>query len=284
MNFLALDFETANARRDSICEVGLAVVAGGRVVDVQSWRVRPEPNTFDWRHTRIHGIDARAVAAAPTFAEWWAGAGGQFEGANLVAHNASFDLSVLRHGLKQGQLSLPRLRYVCSVQVARRAWPGRASYSLGKLAPWLGIALQHHAAGSDAAAPAHLILRAAQAHHVADFDALATAFSVRLGQMRPDPPAFAGPAATTDGPPLFAGQTVVFTGYLRALGRAEARRRVVQAGGRCEEWVTAQTHLLVVGARASLSSDTKVAQAHRLRAAGADVQLLTEPEFLALLS
>ena len=36
MTVLALDFETANERRDSACAVGLAWIAGGRVVRRES--------------------------------------------------------------------------------------------------------------------------------------------------------------------------------------------------------------------------------------------------------
>ncbi|MGB3618171.1 MAG: exonuclease domain-containing protein [Catalinimonas sp.] len=298
MNFLALDFETASARRDSICEVGIAHVANGEVVETRAWHVRPEPNYFAWQNTRIHGIDAAMVADAPTFGELWREIGPRFDGCTLIAHNASFDLSVLRHGLQGYGQPFPTLRYACTVQLARRAWPGQPSYSLGKIAPWLGIDLQHHSAASDARAAALLVLRAAEAHGAESFDALAAHFSLYTGRLFADgwvPPGNATPRRkstelpTTDSAPgaadpshPFYRRQVVFTGRARDLSRAEVQRRVRAVGGWCGERVTFDTHFLVMlGPSRPGRESAKARAAARYRAAGANIQVLSEGEFMA---
>lgn len=183
MNFVALDFETANHRRDSVCEMGIAVVIDGMVSESKSWLVRPRNNWFHPMNTRIHGIDAQRVADEPEFDHVWAEALPYFEHANLVAHNASFDMGVLRQVLVQYDLSPPTVTYSCSLAVARRAWRGLPSYGLKALAKHFGIPLNHHSAEPDAIASAQIMLRAMQEHQVTQFVELADVFGLHLGKL-----------------------------------------------------------------------------------------------------
>lgn len=41
INFIAIDFETANSKRTSICEVSICVVYNGEVAENCSWIVCP---------------------------------------------------------------------------------------------------------------------------------------------------------------------------------------------------------------------------------------------------
>lgn len=183
MNFVALDFETANHRRDSVCEMGIAVVEDGRITETRSWRIRPKHNWFHHGNIRVHGITAEDVAHQPEFDVTWQEAKLYFEHANIVAHNASFDLSCLRHVLTQYDLAFPSLSYACSLQVARRAWQGFRSYGLSALSQRFNIDLNHHAAESDAIACAHILLRACQEHTVADFPEIGPVFNLRMGRL-----------------------------------------------------------------------------------------------------
>ena len=56
MNFIAIDFETANSNRNSPCEIGIVKVELLRS-DKKSFLIRPKENYFDWMNTEIHGID-----------------------------------------------------------------------------------------------------------------------------------------------------------------------------------------------------------------------------------
>lgn len=71
---------------------------------------------------------------------------------------------------------------------------------------------------------------------------------------------------------FFAGQTVVFTGTLESLGRAEAKQIVEDQGGKVASSVSAKTNFLVVGG----SPGSKAKKAEEL-----GVSVLLEPEFLA---
>jgi DNA polymerase III subunit epsilon len=60
LEFVALDVETANTSRDSICQIGFAVVRQGLVVAHRSVLVDPE-QPFDNRTQRIHGLTSLAA-------------------------------------------------------------------------------------------------------------------------------------------------------------------------------------------------------------------------------
>jgi DNA polymerase-3 subunit epsilon len=156
--FVALDFETANRRRDSACAVGAVRVERGVVVERYQSLIRPPTRHFEF--TWLHGISWRDVANAPGFRAVWYELRALCEGVDfLAAHNASFDAGVLdaccdQHGL-------PRFdhRYECTVALARRVWNIHPT-KLDCVAGALGIPLRHHEAMSDAQACADIVLRA----------------------------------------------------------------------------------------------------------------------------
>ena len=131
MNFVAIDFETANRFWSSACEIGLVVVEDGRVVDTYRRLIRPTPNTFDSGNIRIHNITPAMVAAEPTFAELYDELLPYLADQHLVAHNASFDMGVLRASARLYGLPEPSLTYSCTVQLARKVWPDAPRYGLG---------------------------------------------------------------------------------------------------------------------------------------------------------
>lgn len=71
LDFIAIDFETANSRRGSPCAVGLVRVRDGRIVDEQRWLIRPprEVDFFDSFNIGIHGITAADVADPPSWSD-----------------------------------------------------------------------------------------------------------------------------------------------------------------------------------------------------------------------
>ena len=188
MNFIAIDFETANHRRESVCEMGIAIVIDGVINESRSWLVRPKHNWFHAMNTRIHGIDAPRVANAPEFDRVWEEAKCYFENANLIAHNASFDIGVLRHVLAQYDIAPPTITYSCSLAVARRTWKGLPSYGLKALAQHFDIPLKHHSAEPDAVASAEIMLLALKERQVSNFSDITTAFGLHLGQLSAENP------------------------------------------------------------------------------------------------
>lgn len=160
LDFTAIDFETANGFRGSPCSVGLSKVRGGVVVEEASWLMRPPENHdhFEFHNTRIHGIRAEDVAAAPRFGELFPEIGAFIGGDVLAAHNAAFDLGVIRSGLEVSGLAGPAYEYVCTVMLARRCY-SLVSNSLPYAAEEAGVPLvNHHDAAEDARACAGILI------------------------------------------------------------------------------------------------------------------------------
>lgn len=158
--FVALDFETADQGRDSACSIALVRVEKGRIVQREHHLIRPPRRTFQF--TSIHGISWLQVSNAPTFGELWPQLAACLVGAQFIAaHNASFDAGVMRACCEQAGLRPPSQPFVCTVQVARRAWNLRPT-KLPDVCRHLGLPLRHHDALSDAEACANIVLAAGQ--------------------------------------------------------------------------------------------------------------------------
>jgi len=158
MRFAALDFETANVARNSACAVAIAVVEDGQIV--RSWSTLIRPPQLFFQFTSIHGITARDVANAPTFAEIHDQILEHLEGAAFVAaHNASFDKSVMRATCDHFTLSHPVPPWTCTVKMARDAWDLRPT-KLPDVCRHLGLSLKHHDALSDTLACANIAIAA----------------------------------------------------------------------------------------------------------------------------
>ncbi len=186
MEFLALDFETATPQPDSPCELGIAVVRGGVVREVRNWLIKPRQwPYFSPYNVAVHGIRPEDVAGAPRWEHIWQEVAALLEGSTVVAHNAAFDMTVLRSTLMGHGLPFPTFQYFCSVSMARRVWPGHRSYGLGPMCALHGIPLRHHRAGNDAEATAELVLRATDQRPVFDITQFLLDARVKVGAFHP---------------------------------------------------------------------------------------------------
>lgn len=159
-NFTAIDFETANRRRDSACQLAAVVVRDGKLVDERMWMIRPDPFFFSQFNIRIHGIHPADVEQEGTFADHWAEIAEFLADDCLIAHNAPFDIGVLMGCLERHQLPLPELHFSCTRLIAKQTWPDRPRYGLKPLSSWLGVEFKHHDALEDSRACAKLLLAA----------------------------------------------------------------------------------------------------------------------------
>jgi DNA polymerase-3 subunit epsilon len=184
---VALDFETANGLRGSICAVGLAWLEGDEVVRTFESLVKPHRSCdwFDPMNIAIHGIRPEMVADAPEWGELWEEIAAAIDGAPVVAHNAAFDLSVLRRGLDLYELAYPELEYLCSCKLAREIWPELPNHRLDTVCGHIGYHFNHHRAGDDAAAAASALAAMRRATGSADYRELATRANVNFGRLFP---------------------------------------------------------------------------------------------------
>lgn len=324
LDFTAIDFETANGFRGSPCSVGLTKVRGGRIVEEASWLMRPPSgyDHFDHHNVRIHGITPADVAGMPRFGELFPEIGAFIGDDVLAAHNAAFDLGVIRSALEVSGLPGPAYDYVCTVMLSRRCY-SLVSNSLPFAAEEAGVPLvNHHDATEDARACAGILIDIAArngANSIAELYlslGLAVprqhAFDPATGDLsKPSLAAVAGasgngaalvrrfqsgwpeeganPEPNADAEPshpLYA-QTVVFTGQL-SINRPEAKLRSARCGARTESRVTARTTVLVVGdgfVASDLRSGRLTGKARRvleLHERGQAIEVLSEGEFLQM--
>ena len=158
--FFALDVETANNDRGSICQIGVACVRPDN--SIETWVTYVNPQVERWVFTYLHGISGRTVQGAPTFAEVLPVLRDALNGATVYQHSG-FDRSAIAAACGNCGLSVPEWDWRDSVQVARAAWPelrGNGGHGLASLKQHLGLVFEHHDAGEDARAAAEVVLRA----------------------------------------------------------------------------------------------------------------------------
>ena len=156
--YIAFDVETPNRYNNRMSAIGITVVEEDRIVDHFFSLVDPE-QPFDWFNTVLTGINEEAVFDAPTFPELWKKIEPILSSGILVAHNAGFDMGVLRKCLEAYDIQWkPSVKGLCTVIMGRSLMPG-ISHKLNDMCETFGIGLNHHRADSDSNACAEILLR-----------------------------------------------------------------------------------------------------------------------------
>ncbi len=156
--YVAFDVETPNRYNSRMSAIGISVVEDGRIVREFYSLVDPE-QPFDWFNSQLTGINEETVFDAPSFPELWPEIEPLLSSGVLAAHNASFDIGVLRKCLESYEIAWkPYVRGVCTVTMGRSLLPG-ISHKLNDLCEHYGICLNHHRADSDSHACAEILIR-----------------------------------------------------------------------------------------------------------------------------
>lgn len=287
MEFVAIDFETANEKRNSVCELGIAVVEDDKIVESKSWLIKPPELRFNPFNISIHGISEKDVVNQPEFDELWDEIKNYLDGNLVLAHNASFDLSVLRNALDSYSIPYPDVKYTCSYIISKKVWKGLLSYNLENLANMLSLQLEHHDAFSDANVCASISVKAFQKSEINSVEDIENKLDIAVGELYKD-----GYKPSTikrhevskrvqissdskieelkqkeysarintektlcvldennqiDPSHPFYGKTFVFTGALQAMIRLEAQKLVLNKGGFCGTSISSSTNYLVMG-------------------------------------
>ena len=231
----------------------------------------------------------------------------------MLAHNASFDMSVLRHALDGYGIQYPRLEYSCTYLIAKETWREWVCFALPAIAYKLNLVFNHHDAMEDAKVCAEVVLVATKHLNASSFDELEELTGVYRGQLDGDhycPPYHprergqrTGRSSTTirykdlkpevdnideDNP--FYGRKVVFTGTLTCLRREDAAQIVVNHGGQCCGSVSKKTNYVVVGEldsrtfAAGKNKTTKLETADALAHNGHNIEIIGEDDFLRMIS
>ncbi len=288
-NFIAIDVETANERRDSICQIGIAAYCGSNRQWAWSSLVDPE-QAFDDANVRIHGIRSHEVQTAPRFPKVFEDFARVADGKFVVSHTR-FDFDAIYEASSKYGLSFLGAKWIDTCSVARFAWPELRSHALPVLCEHLSIELKHHDAQSDAIACAEVLTQAVlqtrlgiarlgdETGYVQPPQrrqlraAGATRYSEKLSM-----------AGNSNGP--LAGHILVCTGDF-AMGEAELVKLAASVGCDVEDRFSKRTTMLVVGTRDPAQFNGKI-KSNKLLAAeaavakGRKVDILSEAEFVAV--
>ena len=182
LDFVAIDFETANSSPASPCAVGLVRVEAGEITQSLSMLFKPpSPNNFFHAgNIAVHGIRPDDIVDAPE----WLDALPELllftDGLPLIAHNASFDMTVLKASAAAVNFDLPNLSYGCSLKMSRKTY-NLESYRLNAVAYAIGHEeFQHHDALADSDACASIVMHMAKRHEVEDLEGLLRSTNQRL--------------------------------------------------------------------------------------------------------
>lgn len=160
LNFAAIDFETANQHRTSVCSVGVVIVHNGIIADKIYRLIRPEPEWYSYWNTKVHGLRAEDTENAPVFPDVWTEIAPKIEGLALAAHNSAFDEGCLRAVFRMYQMDYPDYRFFCTFRGAKKVIPNLENYQLHTVAAHIGYNLKnHHHALADAEACAEIAMR-----------------------------------------------------------------------------------------------------------------------------
>ena len=152
-NFAAIDFETANYERSSVCSVGVVVVRDGEIVDTFYSLIQPEPNYYNYWCSQVHGLSREDTDDAPVFPDVWAQIEPMIEGLPLVAHNKAFDEACLKAVFRTYQMDYPDYEFYDTLRATQRLMPHLDNHQLHTVAAACGYNLRnHHHALADAEA------------------------------------------------------------------------------------------------------------------------------------
>lgn len=159
-DFVAIDFETANGRRSSVCSVGIVIVRGGKIVDKFYSLIKPIPNYYTYWTTEVHGLTRKDTDGQPVFPEVWSKISDKIKGLPLVAHNRPFDESCLKAVFAEYGMEYPNYDFYCTLAASRRCLKHLRSHQLHLSAAACGYDMtDHHHALCDAEACAAIALK-----------------------------------------------------------------------------------------------------------------------------
>ena len=301
MNFISIDFETANEKRNSPCSIGIVVVKNGEAIERIHHLIKPKEMRFMPINIGIHGIRPSMVKDEMEFDKVWNKIKHHFDGSLVIAHNASFDISVLRNTLELYNIEAPSFDYICTMKLSRNFYKQLDNAKLNTVNEFLGYEFKHHDALADASACSNILLNISKELNTKDIKEISKVIGVTIGSVHKNgytPSSTKGRVLKTSGKLLtredkneslnygsFKDEVVVFTGGLASMTRDKAIMLVRKLGGSIGSSVTKKTTCLVTNAkdiegllREEMSG--KMKKAMDLKAKGQVITFLNEEEFL----
>lgn len=303
MDFVAIDFETANEKRSSPCSIGIVVVRNNEIVEKVHYLIKPREMRFMPINIGIHGIRPGMVEDKPEFDEIWNKISHYFDNSLIIAHNASFDISVIRRTLELYDIKPVSFEYVCTMKLARNFYPQIENAKLNTVNRFLGYEFNHHDALADALACSNILLKIAEELETDNIEEICRLTGVTIGKVNEEgyePSSSKGRILKRSGrqcsfqsqnlfdnlrDDAFKNEVVVFTGSLPSITRNEGVRIVSRLGGICKSSVTKKTTILVsninnINELKRNEMSTKMRKAFDLKEKGQKISFINEEDFI----
>lgn len=292
LDFIAIDFETANYNQ-APCSLGLTFVENNQVKENKCFLINPK-ESFNSDCIKIHGIKPADVAESPEFPILWNDIEPLLTSYPVLAHNMSFDYSVLEKALRKYQLPIPNLDLYCSMLLAKHNFPQFKSFSLVSLCESFHIPLKnHHACDEDSLACALLTIEMMKSpkFQLLSYHPKATtkmSYDPKIGiadfeeaKMEYDNISYMA----------FENKIFVFTGDIEGYERSDVENLVAERGGIIKNSVVSKTDYLIVGLqnlnvvkdKTNIKS-TKIIKAEKLQESGSDIKIVSDVDFLKFLN
>lgn len=305
LSFVAIDFETANMDKASVCQVGIAKVVNGEIVESTSWLVKPPTGltAFEPRFISIHGITPRAVRRSGiSWQESLRRISNIAGDLPFVAHNIGFDRTVYTRASERVGISVTVGQWFDTLTLARR-YVTAPNHKLPTVAKALSLPdFSHHEAEADAITSARIALEIGHQQQLHTIQELWNRPAKKSYEVSPRPrrqaerPKFSRVAdlpspnsnANPDHP--FFGRHVVITGNLNGYTRDEFIIKVAELGAQPQLNVTKKTTMLIVAHQKTITADYdysygtgKERKAIEYKAAGQMIEIIGSQQALQYL-
>lgn len=312
MNFISIDFETANPNYNSACQIGIVEISNGKIKETFKSYIKPSNMDFSPYNIKIHKITPDLVENAPTFNELWPKISKYFNSEkNIIAHNAKFDMAVLKACLNEYEIKIPIFNYMCSMEIAK-VLNVECNYNLKDLSTYFNYEFNHHDALDDAKACAHIIISLLDSCDICSKDlmkkirdefALHSSYDIKIPEVSTNRKNWNDISTKTwnrvkiseieaepgmyDENHILCNKSIVFTGDLKSITREQAMQSVKNIGGIPRTSVSRNTDYLVVGVQDPRivgfdGMSSKERKAYQLIEDGHDIKVLHEEDFLEL--
>lgn len=283
-SFIAIDFETATYKRMA-CQLGIVKVENLQIVEEMIYLIQPPNNYYDSGCLSVHGINPSITKNSPTFRDLWPEIKHYFNDTPVVAHNAAFDIDVLKTNCTYYNLSLPELTTFCTCQIHN-------NLTLPDTCALYNIELRnHHDALEDARACAKIFI-----HHLKIINSLKSSKVKENSQARKEKnSAYFKPASRTissealkqdlrsvsNPDNYFYNKKVVITGVFKTFPiREDLALKLKEMGADVCTSISKKTNIVIHGEGSGPAKLNKVAV---LQAEGYDIVLIDEVELSKLL-
>lgn len=299
--FIAIDFETATDDNNSACSIGIVEANGLEVTNLEYHLIQPPQNKYEWNNIKIHGIKPGDTENEKSFDLLWPTISHYFDGScYIVAHNARFDMEVLKACLNHYDLDMPSFNYLNSMSITSEYGAGN---SLSDRAKYYNVPCDnHHNALNDAEVCALIVIERikriktkekniftflrrypSMKEEIRSFDSVKLRGSIPFNRFNRIDVSIINDMEVSEEFIInspFLNMEVAFTGELASMDRETAMKKVVESGGIVSNSLRKTTKYLV---NTSIRETSKVKKAKYFISKGADIKIINESSFLDLL-